>query len=174
MTAGETEVWRESRAQGSGPARPVLACVGSGGIRSNSRALLDRSSPIASILTLTSVLQPLGLPHPSSLVHHLSPSASLCSGPVPLPLGGGVGRPAIVHTLLHKAARPPGRSGAALWAHGTTLCPHSEPQTVGKGTGCGAPLSTAKVLCIGDPEQMHVHASIRISSSLHEKSVFIT
>lgn len=86
-----------------------------------------------------SVLACPGQTHPPSSSVHISWSRSdldLDPRPAPLPVltpvggerRGWRGRPAMVHALLCKAARPPARSGVDTWTYGTTLCPHSEPQ----------------------------------------------
>lgn len=57
-----------------------------------------------------------------------------------------------MHTLSHKAARPPwpvgppGRSGGHLWAHGTTLCPDLETQKLLEEAQMGAQPSSMELL----------------------------
>ena len=84
------------------------------------------------------------------------------------------GRSATMHTILRKG-HPEGL-GQTLRTHGTTLCPHSEPQKLLKrGTDRGAqPYPVADILDIKDPDKMHTGANICILFLLHCKSVFNT
>lgn len=113
ITAGETKVWRQSRARAQ--ARLGLH---EGGIRKSSQGLQwTQVFPL-----------PESLPSPPSSNHTQHIPIHLALGLSLLPLGvDGADQPPCPPSLTKLQGHLEGL-GWTLWAHGTTLCPHLELQ----------------------------------------------